>query len=34
MNWPFPSYPPTPWNQKQIREYANKQRQQTEDALL
>ena len=33
-NWPFPNYPPTPWTAKQIKEYAQQQRQQTEDAPL
>jgi hypothetical protein len=35
MNWPFP--PATgaaPWTAKQIKEYAQQQRAQTEDALL
>lgn len=34
MTWPFPSYPPVPWTAKQIKEYAQQQRQQTEDAPL
>jgi len=34
MNWPFPTHPPTPWTAKQIKEYAQQQRAQTEDALL
>jgi len=33
-NWPFPTCPPTPWTAKQIKEYAQQQRAQTEDALL
>jgi hypothetical protein len=33
-NWPFPTFPPTPWTAKQIKEYAQQQRAQTEDALL
>lgn len=33
-NWPFPSYPPVPWTQKQIKEHAQQQRAQTEDAPL
>jgi hypothetical protein len=32
--WPFPSHPPVPWTAKQIKEYAQQQRQQTEDAPL
>ena len=34
MNWPFPTHPPTPWTAKQIKEYAQQQRAQTEDAPL
>ena len=34
MNWPFPTHPPTPWTQKQIKEHAQQQRAQTEDAPL
>jgi hypothetical protein len=34
MNWPFPQHPPIPWTAKQINEYQQAQRQQTEDALL
>jgi hypothetical protein len=33
MNWPF-NYPPVPWTAKQIKEYAQQKRAQTEDALL
>ena len=33
-NWPFPTCPPTPWTAKQIKEYAQQQRAQTDDALL
>jgi len=33
-NWPFPTCPPTPWTAKQIKEYAQQQREQTEDAML
>jgi len=33
-NWPFPTCPPTTWTAKQIKEYAQQQRAQTEDALL
>jgi len=32
-NWPF-NYPPVPWTAKQIKEYAQQQRAQTEDAPL
>jgi hypothetical protein len=32
--WPFPEYPAVPWTAKQIKEYEEQQRQQTEDALL
>lgn len=32
--WPFPTHPPTPWTAKQIKQYAEQQRQQLEDALL
>lgn len=32
--WPFPKFPAAPWTQKQIKEYAQQQRAQTEDALL
>lgn len=32
--WPFPTHPPTPWTAKQIKEYAQQQRAQTEDAPL
>lgn len=34
MNWPFPQHPPVPWTKKKIREYANEQRQKTEDSPL
>lgn len=34
MNWPFPKHPPVPWTAKQIKEYVQQQRQQTEDAPL
>lgn len=34
INWPFPSYPPTPWTQKQIKEYAQQQRAQLPEAPL
>ena len=33
MNWPFPPPSgPTPWTQKQIKEYAKQQREKTGDA--
>jgi hypothetical protein len=32
--WPFSQHPPVPWTAKQIKEYQQAQRQQTEDALL
>ena len=34
LTWPFPTHPPTPWTQKQIKEYAKQQREQAGDALL
>lgn len=33
-NWPFPSYPLTPWTQKQIKEHAQQQRAQLPEAPL
>ena len=32
--WPFPSYPPVPWTAKQIKEYAQQQRQQLPESPL
>lgn len=26
MTWPFPQHPPTPWTEKQIKEYKQQQR--------
>lgn len=35
MNWPFsPVTGAVPWTEKQIKEYAQQQRAQTQDALL
>lgn len=34
MNWPFPTHPPIPWTQKQIKEYAQQQRAQMPEAPL
>ena len=34
MNWPFPTHPPTPWTDKQIKEYAQQQRAQMPEAPL
>jgi len=34
MSWPFPSYPPTPWTQKQIKEHAQQQRAQLPESPL
>lgn len=34
MTYPFPPFPAIPWTAKQIKEYAQQQRAQTEDALL
>jgi len=33
-NWPFPSYPPIPWDKKQEEEYNRQQRQQVPDAPM
>jgi hypothetical protein len=33
-NWPFPQHPPVPWTVKQIKEYAQQQRQQLPEAPL
>jgi len=33
-NWPFPSYPPTPWTAKKIKEHAQQQREQLPEAPL
>jgi len=33
-NWPFPQHPPVPWTAKQIKEYAQQQRQQLPEAPL
>lgn len=32
--WPFPSYPPIPWDKKQEEEYNRQQRQQVPDAPM
>jgi len=32
--WPFPSYPPIPWDKKQQEEYNRQQRQQVPDAPM
>ena len=32
MNWPFSNFPPVPWTAKQIKEYAQQQRQQLPEA--
>jgi hypothetical protein len=34
MSWPFPQHPPVPWTAKQIKEYAQQQRQQLPEAPL
>jgi hypothetical protein len=32
--WPFPQHPPVPWTAKQIKEYAQQQRQQLPESPL
>lgn len=32
--WPFPKHPPVPWTAKQIKEYAQQQRQQLPESPL
>jgi hypothetical protein len=34
LNWPFPSYPPIPWDKKQQEEYERNQRQQVPSAPM
>jgi len=34
MNWPFPTHPPTPWTQKQIKEHAQQQRAQIPESPM
>jgi hypothetical protein len=33
-NWPFPQHPPVPWTAKQIKEYAQQQRQQLPESPM
>jgi hypothetical protein len=34
MSWPFPKNPPTPWTEKQIKEYAQQQRAQLPESPI